>query len=272
VHRHRHTDPVEGDAVEQDAHVEDAVDGEPGHADVAHDAGVVAAVAAVRRQVEGDAQALLSRGQVALVEGVRCFGRREAGVLAHGPRPGDVHRCVGAAHVRRKTGKCVEVLDPGTVRRRVERLDIDPLGRLPAEFRAGPPGNSLGLLAPRLGRRNGSPSAGERKILEARNLAHDNAPSSLRRDDRVSSTSHLAKMKRSTPAARYEASLAPALPARMTVRAPAFFSFGANCSTQVAYCLSVEQMTAIFAPLCANSAADESTSYCASRATTSKPP
>ncbi len=134
VHRHRHADLVERDSVEQDAHVEDAVDGDAGHADIAHDAGIVAIVAAVRRQVEGDAQALLAGGQVALVEGVRLLGRREAGVLAHGPRPVDVHRRVWAAHEGREAWEGVEVLDTGAVRRRVEWLDVDPLGGFPAEL------------------------------------------------------------------------------------------------------------------------------------------
>ena len=116
------------------------------------------------------------------------------------------------------------------------------------------------------------PVAGKRKIFEIRNVAHDNAPSSRKRADRVSMTSHLRKINRSTPAARYAASLTPGLPARMTVGAPAFFSFGANSATHVACCLSVEQMTAIFAPLCMNSAVDESASYLASRVRISNPP
>ena len=42
----------------------------PGHADVADDARVVRVVAAVGREVEGDGQPLLARGEVAPVEGV----------------------------------------------------------------------------------------------------------------------------------------------------------------------------------------------------------
>ena len=77
---------VERDAVEQRAHVEDRVDRHAGHADVARHARVVGVVAAVGGEVEGDRQALLAGGEVAPVEGVGVLGRREAGVLADGPR------------------------------------------------------------------------------------------------------------------------------------------------------------------------------------------
>ena len=116
VHRHRHAHLVERDAVEQLAHVEDRVDGHARHADVAGDARVVAVVAAVGRQVEGDGQALLAGGEVAPVEGVGLLGRGEPGVLADRPRLVDVHRRVRAAQERRHArvgGEEVEALEVG---------------------------------------------------------------------------------------------------------------------------------------------------------------
>ena len=62
VHRHRHGHLAEVDAVEQDLHVLDGVDGHAGEADVARRALVVAVVAPVRRQIEGHGQALLPGG------------------------------------------------------------------------------------------------------------------------------------------------------------------------------------------------------------------
>ena len=59
-----------GMPVEQRPHVEDRVDRDAGHADVARDARVVAVVAAMGGEVEGDRQALLAGGEVAAVEGV----------------------------------------------------------------------------------------------------------------------------------------------------------------------------------------------------------
>jgi len=70
VHRHRHAHPVERDAVEQDLHVLDRVDRDAGLADIADDARVVAIVAAVGRQIEGDRQTHLSRLQIVAVEAV----------------------------------------------------------------------------------------------------------------------------------------------------------------------------------------------------------
>jgi hypothetical protein len=54
---------VERDAVEQDLHVLDAVDGHAGLADIAGHAGMVAVVAAVGGEVEGHRHALLPGGQ-----------------------------------------------------------------------------------------------------------------------------------------------------------------------------------------------------------------
>jgi hypothetical protein len=85
VHRHRHRHLVERDAVEQDLHVLDRVDGDARLADIAHHARVVAVIAAVGGQVEGDRQALLPGGEVAAVEGVRFLGGGEAGVLPDRP-------------------------------------------------------------------------------------------------------------------------------------------------------------------------------------------
>ncbi len=69
VHRHRHRHLVKRDAAEQGAHVVDRVDGDACHAHVALDPRVVAVVAAVGGEVEGDGQTLLAsrRG---------CAGRR----------------------------------------------------------------------------------------------------------------------------------------------------------------------------------------------------
>ena len=61
VHGHRDGHLVERDPVEQDLHVLDGVDRDAGLADVADDARVVAVVAPVGREVEGDRQALLAR-------------------------------------------------------------------------------------------------------------------------------------------------------------------------------------------------------------------
>ena len=130
VHRHRHRHLVEGDPVEQLAHVEDGVDRHARHADVAGDPGVVGVVAAVGGQVERHGQALLAGGEVAAVEGVRLGGGGEPGVLADRPRPAGVHRRIGAADERRQPGPRVEHGQAVDVRRRVPAVQGDALGRL----------------------------------------------------------------------------------------------------------------------------------------------
>src|SRR3546814_7160034 len=78
VHRHADRHLVERDAVEQYLHILDAVDRDPRLADVADDAHMVAVIAAVGRQIEGNAEALLPRRQIAEIESVRILGGRHA--------------------------------------------------------------------------------------------------------------------------------------------------------------------------------------------------
>ncbi len=135
VHRHRHAHLVERDAVEQLAHVEDRVDGHAGHADVALHPRVVAVVAAVGGEVEGDRQALLAGGQVAAVERVGLLGGREPGVLADRPRLVHVHRRVRAAQERGDAGIRGEEVEVRGVGGREEGADLDALRRVPASRR-----------------------------------------------------------------------------------------------------------------------------------------
>ena len=100
VHGHADAHLVERDAVEERARVVDRVDRDAGHAHVAAHPWVVGVVAAVRGQVEGDAEALLARREVAAVEGVGGLGGGEAGVLPDRPGLGRVHRRVGPAQER----------------------------------------------------------------------------------------------------------------------------------------------------------------------------
>ncbi len=153
VHRHADRHLVKRDAVEQDLHVLDRIDRDAGLTDVAGDARMVAVVAAVGGEVEGDRQPLLPGGEVAAVEFVRRLGRREARVLADRPRPPGVHRRLDPAGERREPGQAgVEV---GGVGLRVERLDDDPLGRVPVEVAPlGLPGRQL---RPVVGGRHAAP-------------------------------------------------------------------------------------------------------------------
>ena len=131
VHGHRNRHLVERNLVEEDLHVEDGVDGHAGLADIAGDALVVGVVAAMRGQIEGDRQAVLSGGEIAAIEGVRLFRGGEAGILANGPGPHDVHGAVGPAQIWRNAGGIFKMLQAGKVFAGVEALDRDVLGREP---------------------------------------------------------------------------------------------------------------------------------------------
>ena len=135
VHGHRHAHLVERDAGEQRAHVVDRIDRDARHADVAGNARMIAVVAAMGGEIEGDGEALLPGGEIAPVEGVGILRRGEAGILPDGPGLRRVHRRVGAAQERRLARISVEEVEPGEI-----GFAIDRLHRrwLPASSRALP--------------------------------------------------------------------------------------------------------------------------------------
>ena len=74
--------------------------------------GMVAVVAAVGGEIEGDGEALLTGGDIAPVEGVGVLGRGEARVLADGPRLRHVHGRIRPAQVGRDARIAVEEVEP----------------------------------------------------------------------------------------------------------------------------------------------------------------
>ncbi len=117
---------------------------------------MVAVIAAVGGEIEGDRQAFLAAGEIAAVEGVGILRRGEAGILPDGPRLGDVHGRVGAAQERRDAGIAVEVGNTGEVGGRVAALDRDTFGRQPGRSRRGARGRRIGKIDLRKIRESGS--------------------------------------------------------------------------------------------------------------------
>ena len=111
VHRHRHGHFRQGNAVEQRAHVIDGIDRDTRHADITLHPRMVAVIAAMGGEVEGDGKALLPGRQIAPVKGVGILGRGEAGILADRPGLLHVHRRIGAAQERRQAGHPVEEIE-----------------------------------------------------------------------------------------------------------------------------------------------------------------
>ena len=97
---------------------------------------MIAVVAAMGGEIEGDRQALLTGGEVAPVEGVGILGGGEAGILPDRPRLGDVHGRVGAAQIRRDAGIGIEAVEAGEVVGAVDALDREALRRQPRQAAA----------------------------------------------------------------------------------------------------------------------------------------
>ena len=123
IDRHRGRDPIQRNALEEEAHVLDGVDGHPDPAHLAPRERVVRVVADLGREVEGDAQPAAALIEQIAVAPVRLGGGAEAGVLAHRPQPPAVHRRMDAAGERKRAGQPQGVIG-GPVRR------VGPDGRL----------------------------------------------------------------------------------------------------------------------------------------------
>ena len=122
VDGHGGGDAVEGNLLEQRAHVVDRVDGDADLADLAHGHGVVGVVADLGGEVEGDGEAGLALVKEVTVALVRFFGGAEAGVLAHGPETPAVHRGLDAAGEGVLAGEA-EVAVGGRVLGRVDGVE-----------------------------------------------------------------------------------------------------------------------------------------------------
>ena len=72
---------------------------------------MIAVVAAVRGQIEGDGKPFLTGGKIAAIKGIRIFGRGETRILADRPGLRDVHGRVRSAQIRRDAGKSVEEVE-----------------------------------------------------------------------------------------------------------------------------------------------------------------
>ena len=105
-----------------------------GLADVGESARMIRVVAAMGGQVERHRQTLLAGGDIAPVKCVALLGRGKAGVLAHGPWLGDIHRAVRPAQEGRDTRHGVQVLALLEVLGGIERLQIDLFERFVRPF------------------------------------------------------------------------------------------------------------------------------------------
>ena len=149
VHRHRDAHLVQRDAVEELPHVQDRVDRDARHADVAGHPRVVGVVAAVGGQVEGDRQALLPGGEVAPVERV---GLRRGGEARRTAGPSTAGSCTSSGRARAGTARCPGRCPGSPARRRSaggeQRRDGDALGRLPGRLLDAAAGGLLERLGP----------------------------------------------------------------------------------------------------------------------------
>src|SRR6476620_7830052 len=92
---------------------------------------MIAVIAAMGCEVEGDGKSLLPGGKVAPIECIGILRRGEAGILADRPGLCRVHRGVGAAQKRRLAGVRVEEVEPGEILFAIDRLYRNAFGRQP---------------------------------------------------------------------------------------------------------------------------------------------
>lgn len=143
VHRHRDGHLIKRNAREQDVHIQHGADRNARLADVADNARIVRIIAAMGREVKRDRETFLTGREVAAIERIGLFCRRETCVLAHRPRTEDVHRGVRPAQAGRNSTREIEVVHVRIFINVVIRLDGNALHGLMRERLEGPPGRSL---------------------------------------------------------------------------------------------------------------------------------
>ncbi len=94
---------------------------------------MVAVIAAMGGEIEGDRHALLTGGEVAAIEGIALLRRRKPRILPDRPGATGIHGGARPTDKRRKARQAIEMLDALQVPGRIERLDINPLRRVPDE-------------------------------------------------------------------------------------------------------------------------------------------
>jgi len=139
VHGHGDGNFVQGDAIEEDLHVFDGVDGHPGLTHVPQHPGIIRVIAPVGGQVEGHGHPLTASGQGFAIKSVGFFRRGKTGVLADGPRTHRVHGGLGPPQIRRETRQGIGVRQGVRVLLRIQRLYRNPFRRHPIQVLHIPP-------------------------------------------------------------------------------------------------------------------------------------
>ena len=133
VHRHRHTNLVQRNTVEQDFHVFYTVNGHTRLAHVTRYTRVVAVVTTVGGQVKSYRYPLTTCGQGFAVKRIGFFSGRETCILANRPRAYRIHSSLRAAQERLKTRQCIRVRQVGGIRCRVQWLHANTIGSNPIQ-------------------------------------------------------------------------------------------------------------------------------------------
>jgi hypothetical protein len=88
---------IERDAVEQNFHIENGIDGHPGLAHIANNARMIGIIPAVGGEIKGHRKAFLAGGKVAAVKGIALFGGGKTGILPYCPWAHGIHGRIGTA-------------------------------------------------------------------------------------------------------------------------------------------------------------------------------
>ena len=137
IHRHRHRHFVERDAVKQDFHILDRINGHTGLAHIPHHAGVITVIAAVGGQIKCHRHALLPRRQRLAVKGIAFLCRGKPCILPDGPRAARIHGGFHPAGKRRLPRQGAQMGQAGHILVCINRLHVDPFKGVPCQVVQG---------------------------------------------------------------------------------------------------------------------------------------
>ena len=133
IHRHGDRNLIERYTVKEDFHILNTVNRDPGLADIALYAGMIAVIAAVGGQIKGHRNALLPRRQCLAVERIRFFCGRKPRILPDRPGAACIHRRLHTARERGLPGDTAHMRQFTGILGGIKRLHWDAFQRIPCQ-------------------------------------------------------------------------------------------------------------------------------------------
>ncbi len=134
VHGHGYGHFIKRNAVKQDFHILNAVNGHTGLTDITNNPRMIRIISAMSGQVESDGKAFLAGGKVSAIESVRFFGRGKTRILTDSPGTVGIHASAHAPFKWRHARQVFSQFHPFQISGSIKRFNGDAFRGLPVQL------------------------------------------------------------------------------------------------------------------------------------------